>query len=272
MERLELETDLRHAVERGELCVYYQPIVDLETGRVCEVEALIRWQHPTRGMIPPLQFIPLAEETGLIVPIGRWILIEACRQTRIWQEEHPTLPPLTLSVNISARQLQHPTLVDEIAEVLVESGLNPGTLRLEITESVVMEDAESTAETLRELKQLGIELAIDDFGTGYSSLSYLNRFSVDAVKIDRSFVSQIGISSRDTTIIRAIVALAKSLQLSVTAEGIESAEQLQQITDLGCNRGQGFLLARPAPADLIPGLLTARYEAHSDPESLRPTA
>jgi diguanylate cyclase (GGDEF)-like protein/PAS domain S-box-containing protein len=272
LERLELETDLRHAVARGELCVHYQPIIDLGTGRVCEVEALLRWRHPTRGMIPPLQFIPLAEETGLIISIGRWILSEACRQTRRWQQEYPSTPPLMLSVNISARQLQHPTLVAEIAEVLAETGLDPATLCLEITESVVMEDAESTSATLRDLKQLGIELAIDDFGTGYSSLSYLNRFPVDAVKIDRSFVSQIGTSTRDTTIIRAIVALAKSLQLSVTAEGIESAEQLRHIRELGCNRGQGYLLAKPAPPDAIPDLLAARYEGRSEPSALRPTA
>jgi EAL domain-containing protein (putative c-di-GMP-specific phosphodiesterase class I) len=259
MERLELETDLRHAVERDELRVHYQPIVDLESGRLCEVEALIRWQHPERGMIPPLQFIPLAEETGLIIPIGRWILAEAARQTRQWQEEHPSLPPLTLSVNLSARQLQHPRLIEEISEVLAETGLDPASLRLEITESVVMEDAESTSVTLLRLKQLGIELAIDDFGTGYSSLSYLNRFSVDAVKIDRSFVSQIGTSSRDATIIRAIIALSKSLQLSVTAEGIESTEQLQQLRELGCNRGQGYLLAKPQPPAAIPDLLSTRY-------------
>jgi EAL domain-containing protein (putative c-di-GMP-specific phosphodiesterase class I) len=181
------------------------------------------------------------------------------------------LPPLTLSVNISARQLQHPRLLDEISEVLAETGLDPASLRLEITESVVMDDAEATSKTLLDLKALGIELAIDDFGTGYSSLSYLNRFPVDAVKIDRSFVSAIGTSTRDTTIIRAIVALAKSLQLSVTAEGIESGEQLRQIRDLGCNRGQGYLLAKPQPAFEIPDLLTARYEGRS-PEALRPIA
>jgi diguanylate cyclase (GGDEF)-like protein/PAS domain S-box-containing protein len=271
MERLELETDLRHAVERGELCVHYQPIVDLGTGRVCEVEALMRWLHPVRGMMPPLQFIPLAEETGLIIPIGRWILAEACRQTRRWQVEHPTAPPLTLSVNLSARQLQHPALIEEIAEVLAETGLDPATLRLEITESVVMEDAESTSATLLKLKQLGIELAIDDFGTGYSSLSYLNRFPVDAVKIDRSFVTEIGTSSRDSTIIRAIVALAKSLQLSVTAEGIESEEQLRQLRELGCNRGQGYLLAKPRPPEAIPELLAARFEGRPAAE-LHPIA
>jgi diguanylate cyclase (GGDEF)-like protein/PAS domain S-box-containing protein len=271
LERLELETDLRHAVERGELRVAYQPIVDLATGRVCEVEALIRWQHPTRGMIPPLQFIPLAEETGLIVPIGRWVLEEACRQTRRWQEAQPTMPPLAVSVNLSARQLQQPALVPEIAEVLAETGLDPSTLRLEITESVVMDDVEATSKTLLDLKALGIELVIDDFGTGYSSLSYLNRFPVDAVKIDRSFVTAIGTSTRDTTIIRAIVALAKSLQLSVTAEGIESAEQLRQIRELGCNRGQGYLLAKPQPPSAIPDLLAARYEDRS-PEALRSIA
>jgi diguanylate cyclase (GGDEF)-like protein/PAS domain S-box-containing protein len=272
LERLELETDLRHAVDRSELRVHYQPIVDLETGRLCEVEALVRWQHPLRGLIPPLQFIPLAEETGLIIPIGRWVLAEAAWQTRRWQLEFPTLPPLTLSVNISARQLQHPHLLAEIAEVLDETGLDPSTLRLEITESVVMEDAEATSVTLRSLKALGIELAIDDFGTGYSSLSYLNRFSVDAVKIDRSFVTQIGTNSRDKQIVHAIVALAKSLQLSVTAEGIESTEQLRQLRALGCNRGQGYLLARPLPPDAIPSLLTTRHEAITVLDVLAPIA
>ena len=272
LERLELETDLRHAARRGELLVHYQPIVDLVTGRVCEVEALIRWLHPVRGMIPPLQFIPLAEETGLIIPIGRWILAEACRQTRRWQEELPTVPPLTLSVNISARQLQHPTLIEEIAEVLAETGLDPSTLRLEITESVVMEDAESTSEMLLKLKRLGIELAIDDFGTGYSSLSYLHRFPFDAVKIDRSFVTQIGTSMRDATIIRAIVALAKSLQLSLTAEGIESTEQLRELRNLGCNRGQGYLLSKPDPPEAIPALLAMRHEGQLAAAMLRPIA
>jgi diguanylate cyclase (GGDEF)-like protein/PAS domain S-box-containing protein len=266
MERLELETDLRHAVERGELRAYYQPIVDLATGRVCEVEALLRWEHPRRGMISPLQFIPLAEETGLIIEVGHWVLVEACRQALRWQIEHPTVPPLTVSVNLSVRQLQNPALVEEVAGVLAATGLDPATLRLEITESVVMEDAESTAETLRALKQLGIELAIDDFGTGYSSLSYLNRFSIDAVKIDRSFVAQIGKSPRDTTIVRAIIALASSLQLGVTAEGIESAEQLRQLRQLGCDRAQGYFLARPTPPDEILSLLTATY-GHEMPSS-----
>jgi EAL domain-containing protein (putative c-di-GMP-specific phosphodiesterase class I) len=178
------------------------------------------------------------------------------------------LPPLTLSVNISARQLEYPRLIEEIGEVLAETGLNPTTLRLEITESVVMEDAESTSVTLRDLKALGIELAIDDFGTGYSSLSYLNRFAVDAVKIDRSFVSQIGTSSRDATIIRAIIALAKSLHLSVTAEGIESTEQLQQLRELGCNRGQGYLVAKPLSPDAVPALLPMRYGGAAVDEGL----
>jgi EAL domain-containing protein (putative c-di-GMP-specific phosphodiesterase class I) len=272
LERLELETDLRHAVERGELRVHYQPIVDLATGRVSEVEALVRWLHPTRGMIPPLHFIPLAEETGLIVSIGRWVLAEAARQARRWQDLHPTLPPLTLAVNLSVRQLQRPGLVREVAEILAETGLDPSTLRLEITESVVMEDAESTEAMLRSLKGLGIELAIDDFGTGYSSLSYLSRFSIDVVKIDRSFVTELGASTRETTIIRAIVAMAKSLQLSVTAEGIETADQMRQLQALGCNKGQGYFLAKPSPPELVPELLTACYDASDASAALTPTA
>jgi diguanylate cyclase (GGDEF)-like protein/PAS domain S-box-containing protein len=274
LERLEMETDLRHAIERGELRVYYQPIVDLATGRVCEIEALIRWAHPQRGLISPLQFIPLAEETGLIIPIGRWVLTEAAHQTRLWQLEQPTDPPLTLSVNLSARQLQDPRLLEDITDVLRETGLDPATVRLEITESVVMEDAEAASALLRALKRLGIELAIDDFGTGYSSLSYLNRFTIDCVKIDRSFVSQIGTSPRDMTIIKAIVALAKSLDLSVTAEGIETVEQLAHLRDLGCNRGQGFYLSRPSPPEMLPALLKVRHDMYPclPPTSLRPTA
>src|SRR5215212_1001503 len=242
---LRLESDLRRALEKDELCVYYQPIVSLATTELHAFEALVRWQHPERGIIVPDDFIPLAEETGLILPIGLRVLRDACNQLRKWQQHSLSNRDLIMSVNLSGKQLMQPDLIERIEEVLHESQINPWHLKLEITETVVMENPELAAVTLAKLRGLGVRLSIDDFGTGYSSLSYLNRFPVDAVKIDRSFVSAIGTSTRDTTIIRAIVALAKSLQLSVTAEGIESTDQLRQIRELGCNRGQGYLLSKP---------------------------
>jgi EAL domain-containing protein (putative c-di-GMP-specific phosphodiesterase class I) len=273
LERLDLETDLRRAVERHELRVFYHPIVDLASGRVCELEALVRWQHPQRGVVPPLEFIPLAEETGLIVPIGQWVLEEACRQVKVWQAEIPGCEDLAVSVNLSARQFQHPALVDDIAQVLRETGLDPTMLRLEITESVVMEDAEATTITLRALKSLGTELVIDDFGTGYSSLSYLSRFSIDALKIDRSFVAKMGHSSHDMAIVQGIVALSKSLTLSVTGEGIERPEELEQLRALGCDRGQGYYFAKPLPGEVVastlPTIVCPRPAARLAPERAR---
>jgi diguanylate cyclase (GGDEF)-like protein len=255
LERLDLEIDLRSAVTRQELRVHYQPVVILETGRIAEVEALVRWEHRQRGLLPPEDFIGLAEETGLIVPIGQWVLAEACRRARAWQREHPSEPPLIISVNLSARQLQQPDLVHEIAEALRESGLDPASLKLEITESVVMQDAPSTLAKLHALRELGIQLAMDDFGTGYSSLGYLKRFPVDTLKIDRSFVKGIGHNPEDRAIVRAVVEVARSLHLSVTAEGIETAEQVAQLRTLGCERGQGYYFARP----LAPGSMEALF-------------
>jgi diguanylate cyclase (GGDEF)-like protein/PAS domain S-box-containing protein len=255
-ERLELETDLHRAIERGELRVYYQPIVSLKTGRISEMEALVRWERPAHGMVSPAEFIPLAEDVGLIVPIGQWVLEEACQQARLWQQRYPSDPPLVMSVNLSARQFQQPTLIEDIRRALDETGLDPGTLKLEITESVVMQKAESTIATLQELKGLGVQLAIDDFGTGYSSLSYLKRFPVDTLKIDRSFVAGIDADSQDTAIVDAMLALARALKLTVTAEGIESLAQLRRLHALGCDRGQGYYFAKPLPAGAISTLLT----------------
>ncbi|HEX7214148.1 MAG TPA: EAL domain-containing protein, partial [Methylomirabilota bacterium] len=227
-ERMDLELDLRNAVTRGEFTLHYQPVVDLPSGRITEVEALVRWRHPQRGLLFPADFVGLSEETGLIVPLGRWVLHEACRQTRQWQLASPGTP-LAISVNISARQLQQPGLVEEIAAVLRDTRLDPSTLRLEITETVVMHDAPATLAKLEALKALGVQLAIDDFGTGYSSLGYLKRFPVDTLKIDRSFVKGIGGNVEDSAIVRAVITVAKSLNLSVTAEGIETAEQLEHL-------------------------------------------
>ena len=249
IQRLDLEIDLRSAVARQEFRIYYQPVVALETGRITEVEALIRWEHRQRGLLPPSDFITLTEETGLIVPIGRWVLTEACRQARAWQAEYPADPPLVMSVNLSARQFQQPNLVQEIAQALRQSGLNPASLKLEITESVVMHDAPSTLAKLHALKELGVQLAIDDFGTGYSSLGYLKRFPVDTLKIDQSFVKGLGHDAEDTAIVSAVITVAKSLNLDVTAEGIETEEQLAQLRALGCDRGQGYYFAKPLAAD-----------------------
>jgi diguanylate cyclase (GGDEF)-like protein len=255
LERLEVETDLRHALDRDELRVYFQPVVDLGTGFVNEVEALVRWERPGFGIVSPTAFIPIAEETGLIVQIGQWVLEEACRWAQRWQSFSAHQQPLVVSVNLSARQFQHPDLLADIERALQETGLDPRLLKLEITESVVMQDAQATIETLQSLKAIGIRVAIDDFGTGYSSLSYLKRLPVDTLKIDRSFVNGLGNDAQDTAIVDSVVALARTLQLSVTGEGVETAAQARHLKQLGCQRGQGFLFARPLPPEDLERLL-----------------
>ena len=248
LERLDLEADLRRAVEQGEFTVHYQPKVDLKTGRIIGAEALARWSSPERGMVSPVKFIPIAEETGLIRPIGRWILREACLQARGWQGDLASVPPTAISVNLSAAQLEDPRFVEEVAAVIGETGVDPAALILEITESMMMKDAEGVVEKLKGLKDLGLRIAVDDFGTGYSSLSYLKRFPIDLLKIDRAFVDGLGHEPGDTAIVRAIIGLARALGLAVVAEGIETAEQLGLLRDLGCDYGQGYYLARPLPS------------------------
>ncbi len=253
--RLEMESDLRFAINDGQLRVHYQPIVPLQSEWITEVEALVRWQHPTRGMISPADFIPLAEETGLIIPLGLWVLQQACRQTAAWHAHFPSEPRLIVSVNLSPRQFQMPNLVEEVERALHQAGLPAHYLKLEITEGTIMLDVESTIATLSNLKAIGIKLAIDDFGTGYSSLAYLKRLPLDVLKIDRSFIRGIVENSEDKAIVQAILLLAKSLNLEVTAEGIETAEQAAMLNSWNCQRGQGYYFSRPMEVDSTTALL-----------------
>src|SRR5215212_273851 len=263
--RLQLESDLRQAIENKEFCVYYQPIVSLQTGRLAGLEALVRWNHPRRGLVCPADFIPVAEETGLIVPIGEWVLNEACTHVRECQLDSPSHRALSLSVNLSARQVAQPDLLDRIKEALEISKLNPHCLKLEITESVVMENAEAAALMFKQLRSLGVQLSIDDFGTGYSSLSYLHRFPLNYLKIDRSFVMRLT-TDNDNAIVRTISTLARNLGMEVIAEGIETEEQHQQLKMLGCEYGQGYLFSRPVANKAVGHLLTqdARRDLQPD--------
>jgi len=258
LERLELESDLRHAIDREEFTLRYQPIVLLHTGEIAGVEALVRWNHPTRGMMSPLQFIPLAEETGLIVPLGRWVVREACRQAVGWESLRPAGHPLTLTINISGHQLQGEHVVEDVRRALSDSGLDPRQLVLEITESVLMQQSETILERLHALKSLGVRLAIDDFGTGYSSLGYLQRFPIDILKIDKSFVDDVGRGDTESALARAVIALGETLQLQTIAEGIELKQQLNGLQDLGCELGQGFFFDKPIdPAEIETALRNA---------------
>ncbi|HWI74580.1 MAG TPA: EAL domain-containing protein [Baekduia sp.] len=248
LQRLELRTDLQRALATDQLELYYQPVIRLEDGTISGVEALLRWNHPERGMVGPDQFIPLAEESGLIVPIGRWVLREGCREGRRLMESLPTDRPVSLAINLSLKQLQHSDIVADVREALEESGLPPSQLTLEITESVLMADTDLAVQRLAELKALGLKLALDDFGTGYSSLSYLSKFPVDVLKMDRSFLRE-GASPQTTDLANAVVALGSTLSLEVVAEGIEMPEQWKTLRDLGCELGQGFYFARPMNAE-----------------------
>ena len=253
---LDLETDLRRALERKEFLVHYQPIVALETSRISGFEALLRWQHPARGLVFPTEFISVAEETGLIVPIGQWILDEACRQTRIWQEQIGAHKQLAISVNLSSKQFLQPDLIERINQMLLKTGFDPRSLKLEITESVVMENAAEATARISQLRDLGVELYMDDFGTGYSSLSYLHRFPVDTLKIDRSFISWMGARDEDSEIVRTIVELAHNLHMEVVAEGVETEEQVRYLKALQCEYGQGYYFSRPLDAESAGGLIT----------------
>ncbi len=265
---LQLENDLRRAVlslarlpsyskdtvgsgtleeVTQEFQVHYQPIVSLASGKITGFEALLRWQHPSRGLLSPTEFIPIAEETGLIVPLGYWILYSACCQIRAWQERFPTTPLLTINVNLSSKQFLQPNLIGQIEQILGESGLDACSLRLEITESAIMQNPETAATMLLQLRSMGIQIYIDDFGTGYSSLSYLQRFPVNALKIDRSFISRMGIDGKDSEIVQTIVMLAHKLGIDVVAEGVETREQLMQLREICCTQAQvqGYFFSEP---------------------------
>ncbi len=257
---MQLETDLRLALQRNEFVVYYQPIIALKTGRLSGFESLIRWNHPERGMVGPVDFISISEENGLINPIGQWVLRESCRQLHQWQQDFPNCSALTISVNLSGKQLATPGLIESIKAVLTETGINPTCLKLEITESVIMENANVVAELLGQLKALGVRLAIDDFGTGYSSFGHLHKFPIDTLKIDRSFVNQMELSTQSAEIVKTILVLAHNLKKEVVAEGVENNAQIEQLRLLGCDLGQGFFINHPMKAEAAVKLVAEESE------------
>jgi EAL domain-containing protein (putative c-di-GMP-specific phosphodiesterase class I) len=251
--RLFVETSLRRALKQGEFLLHYQPKIDLASGAMTGAEALIRWQDPDLGLVYPAQFVPIAEENGLIVPVGRWVLREACRQVQAWLDAG--LPAVPVSVNISAVEFRHEGFVEGVALILKETGLAPHYLELELTESILMHDVEASASVLEALKAMGVQLAIDDFGTGYSSLSYLKRFPINTLKIDQSFVRDITTNADDATIVAAMIGMGKNLKQRVIAEGVETQEQLAFLRARHCDEGQGFHFSRPVSADDFAQLL-----------------
>jgi EAL domain-containing protein (putative c-di-GMP-specific phosphodiesterase class I) len=267
VERMAMKADLRRAVAAKEFEPYYQPIVELASGQVSGVEALARWRHPERGLVDPAAFIPLAEETGLIVEIGRQIMNQACSDAAVWRFQLGARAPQTISINLSARQIQHPALLEDVTNALRRSGLPASALTLEITESILLEDADAAASTLAALKSLGLRIALDDFGTGYSSLTYLDRFPVDIVKIDKSFIDGLaGAHTAGSPLVTTIVNLGRLLGLGVTAEGIEDPDQVARLQRLGCGQGQGYHFAKPMPVgELVEFLVTGTTRVPSEP-------
>jgi len=255
--RLQLETDLRRAVELSEFRLHYQPLVSLRTGRVTGFEALVRWEHPERGLAHPAEFIPVAEETGLIVPIGRWVLVEACRRMKEWQASHPREVPLTIGVNLSVRQFSQPDLLDQINHALDSTGLAPSALRLEITESAIIDKGPFAIAILSQIRELGVQVYLDDFGTGYSSLSYLHGLPIDAIKIDRTFVSSMDTDEKSLRLVRTILTLAEIVGVRAEAEGISTVEQLRELRYLNCEQGQGYLFSAPITHDAVTDMLRA---------------
>jgi len=254
MRRLEVERELRHALERDELTLHYQPVVSLRSGEISGLEALVRWKHPERGLLDPAEFVSIAEDSGLIEPIGRWVQERACRQILEWQQR-PDAPPLDVAVNLSARQVTHRDLPATVAEIVARTGLDPARLRLEITESILVEESATAIASLEALNEIGVRLVLDDFGTGYSSLAYLNRFPFHALKIDRSFVDALGIEQERTAIVEAIIGMARALSLEVIAEGVENEVQLAELSRLGCDYAQGHLFHAAMPEADVTRLL-----------------
>jgi diguanylate cyclase (GGDEF)-like protein len=263
MRQLELKTDIQRALDHGEFILHYQPLVTLETERISGLEALVRWEHPTRGTIPPLEFIPLAEESGQIIPLGRWVLRTACHEAQRLHERYPHHPPLTMSVNLSARQLQSPTIVAEVKDALKDSGLEPSSLTLEVTESAMMQNVELAVLRLEELRALQVRIAIDDFGSGYSSLGYIRRFPVDIIKLDKSFIDRIDEGDEELALAAAIIDMAKVLNLRPVAEGVERVEQFERLLELGCDLAQGYFFAKPAAQDVVESQISG--ERHTPP-------
>lgn len=256
--RLQLETEMRQALERKEFSLYYQPIIQLKTNELAGFEALIRWEHPTRGMISPLEFIPVAEETGLIHPLGKWILYESCRQLSEWQNENSSVANIAISVNLSSKQFLQSDLAEQVASTLNRTGLSPSSLKLEITESHILENTARAIEMMNQLRALGVEISLDDFGTGYSSLSYLHQLPIDYLKIDRSFVSRMTESKENAEIVYTIIKLGQNLKMRVIAEGIETNEQLEQLKKLGCQYGQGYFFSKPLRAQTVDAFISAK--------------
>jgi diguanylate cyclase (GGDEF)-like protein len=256
VQRQSLEEDMRHALERNEFIVHYQPIINLKSGAITGAEALIRWNHPTRGLIPPMQFIPVAEDSGLILSIGHWVMHEACRQSKAWADAG--LPVATMAVNVSAVQFQNDHFLEDLFAILSKIGMDPESLELEVTESVLIKHAELTSALLHKLRDYGVKVSVDDFGTGFSSFSYLREFPVDALKIDQSFISQITKKTNDAAIVTAIISMAQSLKLHTIAEGIEMQEELTYLSAQGCDEAQGYFFSHPVPADQFAKL----QEAH----------
>ncbi len=268
---LQLENDLRRAIERQEFLLYYQPIVSLATGKIMGFEALVRWQHPEQGIVSPAKFVPMAEETGLIIPLGQWVLREACRQMKIWHVAFPHQPPLSMSVNLSSRQFSQPSLIGQIRQILSESGLDAHHLKLEITESAIMENTESAMDMLLQLKAMNIQLSVDDFGTGYSSLGYLYRFPMDLLKIDRSFISRVDVDGEKLELVRTIITLAWNLGMDVVAEGVETIKQLAQLKALKCEYAQGYLFSKPMVSADVEKLLQEEHPFKNISQVLLPT-
>jgi EAL domain-containing protein (putative c-di-GMP-specific phosphodiesterase class I) len=257
LDRLEAVNELRRAIERVEFVVHYQPIVSLQSGEVFAVEALVRWEHPERGLLEPSEFVPMAEESGLVVPMGEQVLREACFRAKKWQEKHPRTQPLRMAVNLSARQLSRTDLAETVERMLVETGMEGSHLILDVTETAYVSALETNTAALERLRSMGVRIFIDDFGTGYSSLSYLKRLPADAIKIDKSFVKGLGQDDKDTAIIRMIIELAHTLGMRVIAEGVEAGEQAALLREMGCDMAQGLYFVKPLPAEAAPEFLAA---------------